>query len=325
MADQSSKAPTQSPDAAKAQEKTRRPEPPVQEQAQGLGSEAVALGPLLGSSVMDLPVERHAALLGDPRISHPSNTLQRAQVMKELQQRYGNAHVQRVMYQVQKAEGETPEAGVGITKAEGETPKTGSETPKEEAEKTECTKYSIVYGSGWKESAESVTVKATLKEKFLALCDKLIEDCMVTGNITIKQGIRTKKTAHKWHTAKMIRDGKVALQKLKDLEGGKDEDGNIWWKAEWDGLPDAQALTKAKAHAKTLWSGAYAAEGYPAGDSKRLPCNCSKGRSNHLFGNAIDAKIPWTGGAWSTDAKTRVDNAGLKRPVSSESWHFELK
>ena len=100
MADQSSKAPTQSPDAEKAQEKKRRPEPPVQEQAQGLGSEAVALGPLLGSSATDPPVERHAALLGDPRFSHPANAVQRARMVSQIQQTYGNAHVQRVMDRV---------------------------------------------------------------------------------------------------------------------------------------------------------------------------------------------------------------------------------
>jgi len=47
MADQTT-APTKGQDPGKAQERKRRPEPPVQEQAQGLGGEAVALAPILG-------------------------------------------------------------------------------------------------------------------------------------------------------------------------------------------------------------------------------------------------------------------------------------
>ena len=96
MADQT-KAPTKGQDAEKAQERTRRPEPPVQEQAQGLGGEAVALAPILGDSAMELPVERHAALLGDPRFSHPANAVQRARMVSELQRRYGNNYVQEVV------------------------------------------------------------------------------------------------------------------------------------------------------------------------------------------------------------------------------------
>ena len=96
MADQT-KAPTQSHDAENAQERKKRPEPPVQEQAQGLGGEAVALAPILGEAAMELPVERHAALLGDGRWSHTANAGQRARILSQIQRSYGNAHVQRVM------------------------------------------------------------------------------------------------------------------------------------------------------------------------------------------------------------------------------------
>ena len=100
MADQT-KAPTKGQDAEKAQERKRRPEPPVQEQAQGLGGEAVALGQMVGDSVMELPVERHAALLGDPRFAHPANAVQRARMVSELQRKYGNTYVQRMVNHIQ--------------------------------------------------------------------------------------------------------------------------------------------------------------------------------------------------------------------------------
>lgn len=96
MADQT-KAPTQSHDAEKAQERKRRPEPPQQEHAQGIASEAVALGQIVGDSAMELPVERHATLLSDPRFSHPVNAVQRARLVNGLQHSYGNTYVQRLL------------------------------------------------------------------------------------------------------------------------------------------------------------------------------------------------------------------------------------
>lgn len=199
------------------------------------------------------------------------------------------------------------------------------EAPEEEETEPECTQYTKSDKPGFKTSIGSVTLNADLKAKLEALCQSLIEGCMVNGNITFNTGVRTSKTAHKWHTAWMIEKGNVPLQNLKDLEGGKDEDDIVWWKTEWNDLPDAEAMEEAKAYASPKGVGNYAAEGYDTGDSHRLPCNCTKGKSNHLTGDAIDATIPWTVGKWSTEANNRVDNARLKRPVPSEAHHFELK
>jgi len=98
MADQTT-APTKGQDAEKAQERTRRPEP-APEHLTGLAGETVLLDALLGGSVADPRAERHAAILGDPRFSHPANAAQRARMVSELQETYGNAHVQRVIEQI---------------------------------------------------------------------------------------------------------------------------------------------------------------------------------------------------------------------------------
>jgi hypothetical protein len=106
MAEQT-KAPTQSQDAQKAQERKRRPEPaPGQTGAQAV--ESISFAGLLGDSAMELPVERHAALLSDPRFSHPANAAQRARMINELQRNYGNIHVQRVLEHISLKRNEKP-------------------------------------------------------------------------------------------------------------------------------------------------------------------------------------------------------------------------
>lgn len=98
MPDQT-KAPTKGQDAEKTQEQKKRPEP-APEHTGALAAESISLAGLLGDSAMDLPVERHTALLGDPRFSHPANAVQRARMVSELQRKYGNVYVQRVMESV---------------------------------------------------------------------------------------------------------------------------------------------------------------------------------------------------------------------------------
>lgn len=95
MADQT-KAPTKGQDAEKAQERKRRSEP-APEYTGALAAEAIPFAGLLGDSAMELPVERHTALLGDPRFSHPANAVQKARLLSELQRRYGNNYVQEVV------------------------------------------------------------------------------------------------------------------------------------------------------------------------------------------------------------------------------------
>ena len=79
MADQT-KATTKGQDAEKAQERKKRPEP-AQEHTDALAAESISFAGLLGDSAMELPVERHAALLGDSRLFHSANAVRRAQVM----------------------------------------------------------------------------------------------------------------------------------------------------------------------------------------------------------------------------------------------------
>ncbi|MCI0438268.1 MAG: hypothetical protein L0177_03950 [Chloroflexi bacterium] len=58
--------------------------------------------------------EKHAAILGNPRLSHPANALRRAQIARRLQRDYGNAYVQRLVEHIEHARGETPRNGLGV-------------------------------------------------------------------------------------------------------------------------------------------------------------------------------------------------------------------
>jgi len=95
MADQT-KATTKGQDAGKAQERKKRPEP-APEQTGALAAESISFVGLLGDSAMELPVERHAAVLSDPRLSHSANAAQRAGMVSQIQRTYGNVYVQRLM------------------------------------------------------------------------------------------------------------------------------------------------------------------------------------------------------------------------------------
>jgi len=54
-------------------------------------------------------VENHAALLTDPRLSHPANARQKARIVNQLQQHYGNTHVQKVVKRLQASAQSEPE------------------------------------------------------------------------------------------------------------------------------------------------------------------------------------------------------------------------
>jgi hypothetical protein len=82
-------------DAEKAQQK-KRPEPTL-EHMKALADESVPFGGLSGVSGRELPLESTASLLGDPRFSHPANNTQKAGLVTELQQTYGNLYVQRLV------------------------------------------------------------------------------------------------------------------------------------------------------------------------------------------------------------------------------------
>jgi len=59
--------------------------------------ESVPFPGLSGVSAMEPPIEGHAAFLGDSRFSHPANNTQKAGLVTELQQAYGNQYVQRLL------------------------------------------------------------------------------------------------------------------------------------------------------------------------------------------------------------------------------------
>lgn len=71
-------------DAAKVEEKRRHPEP-APGGLNALAGDTLLLDILLGSSVMEPRLEGRAALLGDPRLSHPANAGQKVQMVSRLQ------------------------------------------------------------------------------------------------------------------------------------------------------------------------------------------------------------------------------------------------
>lgn len=50
-----------------------------------------------GGGTSEEMFERHAALLGDQRMSHPANASQRADIVRQIQRDYGNSYVQRLV------------------------------------------------------------------------------------------------------------------------------------------------------------------------------------------------------------------------------------
>ena len=56
----------------------------------------------LGTDFSQATFGRHADLLGDPRMSHPMYALQRAAIMRQLQQEYGNRYVQRLVKHIKQ-------------------------------------------------------------------------------------------------------------------------------------------------------------------------------------------------------------------------------
>lgn len=74
---------------------------PVQTALQDRASEASFLDALLGTSMLEPPIERHAAIMSDPRFYHPANAPTSSRIVNRLHQTYGNGHVQRVKDYIQ--------------------------------------------------------------------------------------------------------------------------------------------------------------------------------------------------------------------------------
>ena len=99
MAEKATRATTHSRDAQKVDERKRRAEPDLGHAGDLAGALSV-FDSLLAEPGMELPVEKHAAVLGDARFAHPANASQKARMVGRLQNDYGNAHVQRVVQSI---------------------------------------------------------------------------------------------------------------------------------------------------------------------------------------------------------------------------------
>jgi len=100
MAQQERKSPGGTQDVEEIRRKRKTPEP-VAEKLKAQGSELNPFSAILESPMGKSSLERHAALLGDARFSDPANIDQKARIVSQLQQNYGNAYVQRVVSSIQ--------------------------------------------------------------------------------------------------------------------------------------------------------------------------------------------------------------------------------
>jgi Domain of unknown function (DUF4157) len=177
--------------------------------------------------------------------------------------------------------------------------------------------YQILHGPDFHESLDGVTLNATLVSNVNSLCQHLIQNNLVNGNIVFGQGVRSPVVAHRWSTAWSVRNDAVPLANLEALTDGNDLDGNHWYTPGW-------TMDQAKQNAATIWSGAQAAEGYREGNPRKAP-NTYPNVSNHCAGTAMDVTIPWASGNGTDEtANTLVARFNLTRPVPGERWHFEL-
>ncbi len=206
----------------------------------------------------------------------------------------------------------------------------------------------IKVGQDFHTFLDGVTLAGALVQRVQRLGHCLIDCGLVSGDITLNQGVRSPKVAHRWSTSWNIRKGRVPLAALRALKDGTDLDGNLWYDKNWEsGLLKDRASELTPAAVKALWkkinahaftyykSNAIAAEGYRLSDARIKP-NAHKAVSNHTGGKAMDVAIPWKAGArafgltivngeTSDAAANRIVRAfDLSRPVKSERWHFQL-
>lgn len=185
-------------------------------------------------------------------------------------------------------------------------------------------------------SLDGKTLEPTLMTKVWRLMQWAVYNDMTTGDIVIGDGVRSPKTAHRMCVAWEIQygPGRVTFEAVKALPGGKDGDGNLWYRSGW-------TWAQVKANAKEVRaSSAIAAAGHEFGDSKRapLPLNSRPGVSRHCTGRAVDVTIKWRKqGVSATTNQNDVwgwetinNQFGLFRPLpkghpNQENWHLEEK
>lgn len=143
---------------------------------------------------------------------------------------------------------------------------------------------------------------------------------------------RDPRVAHRWSTAYAIMAGEIALATLRDLPEGRDADGNLWYRPEWEAAgaqgeraADCPDLLENAARLGPP-NGNYAEEGYGPTDPRRWPNGPEVPVSRHIDGRAIDLWVDWAklGGPWSEESLATVARFGLTRPYRHEEWHLEL-
>lgn len=179
--------------------------------------------------------------------------------------------------------------------------------------------YTVLSQPEFEMTSEGISINPTLYWNTRQLAQAVIDNNLANDDIRYSEGMRTPTKAHRWSTAYYIRKEVITQDRLEALPGGKDLDGNLWWKTGWS---QSQAIE----NAYSIWDGAKAYEGYKLGDPRRLPNVDATKSSQHCFGEAVDVKIRWRNGdGWHAEANALVDSFGLSRPEADEPWHFELK
>ena len=178
-----------------------------------------------------------------------------------------------------------------------------------------------------REFVQSVDGKA-IDSKLLQTLEEffkyLIRRNYVSGDIVLLEGMRDPRKAHRWSTSYAIRNDQIPIEVLEKLSGGRDADGNQWYK---EGETPAQIKRRA-ADLGLDSPSTPASEGYPKSDAKQLPNQWDDEISNHMIGKAIKVNIPWTtakqGQLEDPIAENLIKKFGLQRPVPKDETHFEL-
>lgn len=213
------------------------------------------------------------------------------------------------------------------TEAQKPKPKNEDSTSIEETEMSaqpEASPFKVKRHREFVQSVDGKSIDSKLMQTLEEFFKYLITHNHVGGDVVLLEGMRDPRKAHRWSTAYAIRNDQIPIEVLKKLSGGRDTDGNQWYK-------EGENLAETKRRAADLGLNSPstpAAEGYPKGDSKQLPNEWTDEISNHMIGKAVKVSIPWTtakqGQLEDPIANDLIKKFGLKRPVPKDETHFEL-
>ncbi|MBK9648904.1 MAG: hypothetical protein IPO67_27775 [Deltaproteobacteria bacterium] len=176
--------------------------------------------------------------------------------------------------------------------------------------------YTWSYGSDFATTLEGVAIKSSLLDKVIRMAEWAIANDMVTGNIELGSGMRSPATAHQWATAYQIQFGGDVTQKaLEALPGGKDMDGNLWWKEGWtmeDAKRQANRGSKLGRHRR-----AWLPQGRPAPRAAERPQ--PRVQSLRRRGHRRDLPLAQEGQRRLNERQPRVGLARDLRPLWAET------